>query len=102
MNRPAGTEQPRSRKAERDDVPLGWARHRLFPGHLPLHGVSEWRELSGLDKTAQHRAGHIGPHPVRHGGGEPSSGTTVRPVVVLRVQESEGNRMRRRRKNMRE
>jgi hypothetical protein len=49
---------------ERDNITLGRARHGLLPGHLPLHGVSEWSALSGLDKTVQHRVGHIGLRPV--------------------------------------
>jgi hypothetical protein len=55
---------------ERDDEPLGWVRHRLLPGHLPLHGGGEWRELPGLDEAEQLVTRHVGPHPVRHGGSE--------------------------------
>jgi hypothetical protein len=36
---------------KQDDIPPGWARHGLLPGHLPLHGVGEWRELPSFDKV---------------------------------------------------
>jgi hypothetical protein len=79
---------------ERDDVPFGWVQHGLLPGHLPLHGGSEWRELPGLDKAAKHIAGHVGPRPVRHGGGKISNELATQVVAVLRVQGSKGSKMR--------
>jgi hypothetical protein len=77
-------------------------RQRLLPGHLPLHSGGEWRELPGLDKAAKHIARHIGPHPVRHGGGKLSNELATRVVAVLRVQGSKGSKMREQRKTMRE
>jgi hypothetical protein len=41
---------------ELDDVPREQAQHGLLSWHLPLNGVGERRELSGLEKAVQHRA----------------------------------------------
>jgi hypothetical protein len=87
---------------ERDDVPLGRARHGLLPGNLPLLGAGERRELPGLDEAAQHRAGHIGPRPVRHGGSKLSNETTAQAVMVQRAQGSERSGMQRQGKKARE
>jgi hypothetical protein len=76
--------------------------HGLLPRHLPLHGISEWRELPGFDEAAQHQARHIGPCPVQHDSSELSSGSPVRAVMVLRVQGSERSEMQRQRKKARE
>jgi hypothetical protein len=70
MNRPTGTEKPRSWKATSDTTyPLG-AWHGLVAGNPPLDGVGEWRKLARLDKTEELLAGNIGAHPIRHHGSE--------------------------------
>jgi hypothetical protein len=73
MNRPAGTEKPRSWKATNETTnPLG-ARHGLVTGDLPLHGGGERRKLARLDETEELLARHVGARPVRHHGGGVSS-----------------------------
>jgi hypothetical protein len=52
----------------------------------------EWRELPDLDEVEQLVAGHIGPRPVRHGGGELSNELAARAVVMLQAQGSKGAR----------
>jgi hypothetical protein len=73
---------------ERDHVPPGWARHRHLPGHLPLHGIGEWRKLFGLDKAEQLLARHVGSRLVRHGSGEVSSELVAQAVAALRMRKS--------------
>jgi hypothetical protein len=73
---------------ERDHESLVRARHGLIPGHLPIHGGSEWRELARLDEMKQLLAGHVGPRLVRHHNGGVSGGLVVQEVVVLWLQKS--------------
>jgi hypothetical protein len=64
MNRPTGTEKPRSWKATSDTTnPLG-ARHGLVARYLPLDGDSERRKLARLDETEELLTGNVGVCPV--------------------------------------
>jgi hypothetical protein len=94
MNRPAGTEKPRSWKVTN---PLG-ARNELVAGNPPLHSGGERRKLAHLDEMQQLLAGHIGACPVRHHGGKGSGGLKAQEVVALRMRRSTGSGMRARRK----
>jgi hypothetical protein len=68
MNRPAGTEKPRSWKATNDTTnPLG-ERHGLITGDLPLDGSGERKKLARLDETEELLAGNVGACPIRHRG----------------------------------
>jgi hypothetical protein len=78
-------------------------QHGLIPGHLPLHGGGEWRELFGLDKVEQLLARHIGgSRLVRHGSGEASSELVTQAVAALQMRKSEGSKAQGQRKTMRE
>jgi hypothetical protein len=53
MNRPAGTEKPRSWKATNDTTnPLG-VRHRFVAGNPSLHGAGERWKLARLNKMEE-------------------------------------------------
>jgi hypothetical protein len=68
MNRPVGTEKPRSWKATNDTTnPLG-VRHGLVAGDLPLDGGGERRKLAHLDEMEELLARNVGACPVRHRG----------------------------------
>jgi hypothetical protein len=81
MNRPAGTEKPRSWKFTN---PLG-ARHGLITGNPPLHNGGERRKLARLNEMEELIAGHVGAHPVRHRGGGVSDRLRAQEAVALRV-----------------
>jgi hypothetical protein len=76
---------------KRDHVPPGWVRHGLIPGHRPLHGGSERRELSGLDKADQLLTRHIGSRPLRHDNDEVPGELVALAVAALRMRNSEGS-----------
>jgi hypothetical protein len=92
MNRPAGTEKPRSWKATNDTTyPLG-ARHGLIAENPPLDGDSERRKLSRFDKEEELLVGNIGACPVRHRGGEALGGMMAQAATVWRMQKSSERR----------
>jgi hypothetical protein len=87
MNRPAGTEKPRSWKATNDTTnPLG-ARHGLIAGNPPLHNGGERRKLARLDETEELLAGHVRARPIRHRDDGVSGGLGAQEAVALRMQE---------------
>jgi hypothetical protein len=49
----------------------------------PLFGVGEWRELPSGNQAVQHRAGHIGAQPIRHGDGELSCTAPAKGVAAV-------------------
>jgi hypothetical protein len=63
MNRPAGTEKPRSWKAT-SDTTYHLGGHRLVAGNPPLNDSGERRKLSRFDKVEELLAGNIGAHPI--------------------------------------
>jgi hypothetical protein len=94
MNRPAGTEKPRSWKAMNDTTNPRGAQHRLVARHPPLFDAGERQKLARLDETEELLAGHIGTRPVRHRGGGVSGGLGAQGAVALRMQKSTESGMR--------
>jgi hypothetical protein len=63
INRPAGTEKPRSWKAMNDTTyPLGG--HGPVAGNPPFNGGGEQRKLSCFDKAEEMLTGNVGARPV--------------------------------------
>jgi hypothetical protein len=85
MNRPAGTEKPRSWKATNDTTyPLG-AWHGLVARNPPLDGIGEWRKGARLNKTGELFTGNIGARPIRHHGSKVLGGPKARAAALLRM-----------------
>jgi hypothetical protein len=94
MNRLAGTEKPRLRKATNDTTyPLG-AWHGLVIGNPPLNSVGEWRKLARLDKMEELLAGNIGARPIRHHDSKVLGWLEAQAVVLLRMWKSSERRGR--------
>jgi hypothetical protein len=83
MNRPAGTEKPRSWK-NNTTYPLG-AQHGLVVGNPPLDNIGEWRKLARLDQTKELLVGDVGARPVRHHGGEVLGEPEAQAAAMLRM-----------------
>jgi hypothetical protein len=94
MNRPAGTEKPRSWKATNDTTNRLGARHKLIAGNLPLDGGGERRKLANLDKMEDLLAENVGACPVRHRGSRVPSGLEAQEAVALWMRKNSESRER--------